>query len=129
MKLGKFQALIKHRATSSITKHYTLGDSRTPLLTLRTCPASSFLGFLEINQFEFFHSTLLKYVQTHTCVGQLAPLRRLVSNFYSNTTPNTAEQSVLLTLTRKSSGDHLSLQTTSFSLRHQHFSVLQLMQK
>ena len=129
LKIAKLQALIKQRATSSISKHYTPADSRTPLLALRTCPPSSFWGFLEINNFEFFHSTFLKYVQTHTCAGKLAPPRRLVSNFYSNTTPNAAEQSVLLTLTRKSSGDHLSLQTTSFSLRHQHFSLQQLMQK
>ena len=115
---------------SSISKHYAPADSRTPLLALRTCPPLSFLGFPEMNNFEFFHSTILKYVQTHTCAGKHAPPRRPVSNFYSNTTPNSqAEQSVLLTLTRKSSGDHLSLQTTSFSLRHQHFSVQQLMQK
>ena len=134
LKIAILQVLIKQLATcmSSISKHYTCispADSRTPLLALRTCPPSSFLGFLEINNFEFFHSTILKYVQTHTCAGKLAPPRRLVSNFYSNTTPNAAEQSVLLTPTRKSSGDHLSLQTTSFSLRHQHFSVQQLMQK
>ena len=121
LKIAKLHALIKQRATSSISKHYTPADSRTPLLTLRTCPPSSFLGFLEINNFEFFHSTILKYVQTHTCAGKLAPPRRLVSNFYSNTTPNAAEQRVLLILTKKRSGDHLSLQTTSFSLRQQHF--------
>ena len=94
-----------------------------------TCPPSSFWGFLEINFFEFFHSTMLKYGQSHTCAGKLAPPRRLLSNFYSNITPKAAEQSVLLTLTRKSSGDHLSLQTTSFSLRHQIFFVRLLMQK
>ena len=127
LKIAKLQALIKQRASSSISKHYTRADSRTPLLVLRTCPPSSFLGFLETNNFEFFHSTILKYVQTHTCVGKLAPPRLLVSNFYCSITPNAAEQSVLWTLTRKSSGDHLSFQTTSFSLRNQHFLVQQLM--
>ena len=106
-------------ATSLIGQNYTPADSRTPLLALRTCPSSSFWGFLEINFFEFFHSTMLKYGQSHTCAGKHATPRRLLSNFYSNTTPKAAEQSVVLTLTRKSSGDHLSLQTTSFSLRHQ----------
>ena len=60
-KIAKLQALIKLRATTSISKHHTPADSRTPLLALRTCPLSSFLGFLEINNFEFFHSTILKY--------------------------------------------------------------------
>ena len=95
LKIAKLQALIKQRATSSISKHYTPADSTTPLLALSTCPPSSFLGFLEINNFEFFHSTLLKYARTHTCVGKLAPPRRLVSNFYSNTTPNAAKQRVV----------------------------------
>ena len=131
LKIAKLQSLIKQRATSSISKHYTPADSRTPLLSSSTEDMSPIilLGFLEINNFEFFQSTILPYVQTRTCAWKLAPPRRLVSNFYSNTTPNAAEQSVLLTLTRKSSGDHLSLQTTSFSFRHQHFSVQQLMQK
>ena len=119
LKIANLQALAKQPATSSIGQNYTPADSRTPLLALRTCPPSSFWGFLEVNVFEFFHSTMLKYGQRHTCAGKLAPPRRLLSNFYSNTTPKAAEQSVVLTLTRKSSGDHLSLQTTSFSLRHQ----------
>ena len=73
LKIAKLQALIKQRTTSSISKHYTPAESRTPLLALRTCPPSSFLGFLEINNFEFFHSTILKFVQTPTCAGKLAP--------------------------------------------------------
>ena len=72
LKIAKLQALIKQRATSSISKHYSPADSKTPLLALRTCPPSSFWGFLEINNFEFFHSTILKYVQTHTCARKLA---------------------------------------------------------
>ena len=119
LKIANSQALAKQPATSSIGKNYTPADSRTPLLALRTCPPSSFWGFLEINFIEFFHSIMLKYGQSHTCAGKLAPPRRLLRNFYSKTAPNTAEQSVLLTLTRKSSVDHLSLHTTSFSLHHQ----------
>ena len=121
LKIANLQALAKQPATSSIGQNYTPADSRTPLLALRTCPPSSFWGFLEINFFEFFHSTMLKYGQSHTCAGKLATPRRLLSNFYSNTTPKAAEQSVVLTLTRKSSGDHLSLQTTSFSLATNNF--------
>ena len=119
LKIANLQALAKQPATPSIGQNYTPADSRTPLLALRTCPPSSFWGFLEINFFEFFHSTMLKYGQSHTCAGKLAPPRRLLSYFYSNTTPKATELSLVLTLTRKSSGDHLSLQTTSFSLRHQ----------
>ena len=129
LKIANLQALAKQPATSSIGQNYTPADSRTPLLALRTCPPSSFWGFLEINFLEFFHSTMLKYGQSHTCAGKLATPRRLLSNFYSNTTPKAAEQSVVLTRTRKSSGDHLSLQTTSFSLRDQYFFVRLLMQK
>ena len=122
------KALAKQPATFSIGQNYTQADSRTPLLGLRTCPPSSFWGFLEINFLEFFHSTMLKYGQSHTCAGNLAPPRRLLSNFYSNPT-KAAEQSVLLALTMKSNRDHLSLQMTSFSLRQQYFFVRLLMQK
>ena len=58
LKIAKLQALIKQRATSSISKHYTPADSRTPLLALRTCPPSSFLGVLEINNFPLDHSKI-----------------------------------------------------------------------
>ena len=54
LKIANLQALAKQPATSSIGQNYTPADSRTPLLALRTCPPSSFWGFLEINFFWIF---------------------------------------------------------------------------
>ena len=119
--ISSAQALIKLWATSPISKNYTPADSRANLLALGTCPPIFVLGFSWNKLFDFLLSTMLKYGQSHTCARKLAtaplpPSRRLLSNFYSHTTPNAAEHSVLLTLTRISIGDHLSLKTTSFSL-------------
>ena len=94
LKIANWQALAQQPATSSIDQNYTLADSRTPLLAVRICPPCSFWGFLEINYLKILHSTMLKYGASHTCAGKLAPPRRLLSYFYSNTTPKAAEQSV-----------------------------------
>ena len=80
LKIPSLQALIIQPATCtpSISKNYAPADSRTTLLVLRTCPPSSFPGFLEINLFESFHSTMPRYGQCYTCAGKLAPPRCVI---------------------------------------------------